>query len=62
MEKTFYKNLMIFPTRGIWRCQFEFADDPEGFFMQMVFEVDTKEEAEQKFESFIGENSELLTT
>ena len=62
MEKTFYRRYKVYSLKNVWRVEFEFGDDEDGFFMPMTLEGDTKEEVVESFNNFIGKNAVFVTT
>jgi hypothetical protein len=60
MEGIYYRILRKYEKKGEYFIEFEFADDPEGFFMPVTIAGETGEDAEEGFNSFIGTNSQQI--
>lgn len=60
MEKTYYKILKAFEHKEEFQINFEFSDDPEGFFMATTIVGETEEDAWAGLKDFLGENSQQI--
>lgn len=60
MGKTYYKILRKFYKRGTHFLEFEFSDEPDGFFLPVTVEADSEEELTSKLNDFLGNDSQQL--
>lgn len=60
MEKTYYRKPITYNVGGVWKAELEFADEPDGFFMKVVFEGDSESEVTQKMRDFLGQEAERV--
>lgn len=60
MEKTYYKILKAYESKGEFHINFEFSDDLDGFFMASAIVGTTEENAWAGLNDFLGTNSQQI--
>lgn len=60
MEKTYYKILKKHNSGADYFMDIEFSDAPEGFFLPITIQADSREGLNDRLIDFIGTNSQLI--